>query len=147
MLKKRKNKKLTPQQQRSKMKKDAWDWFSKYIRLRDCLITTGTKEYGVCITCGRQYPFSKLQAGHFQAGRGNAILFEETNCHAQCYGCNCGKSGDQYNYGKILEDMYGKDEVDRLVVLRDTTREIDLEEMTTIRDEYKDLFKETYENN
>lgn len=137
----------TPQQKRTVMKKDAWGWFSKYIRLRDCLITTGTKEYGNCITCGKTYPFKSLHAGHFQAGRGNAILFEETNVHAQCYGCNIGRSGDQYNYGKILEEMYGKKEVERLVELKNTTREIDLDEMTSIRDEYKELYLDTLKNN
>lgn len=147
MPKVRRKKLLSKQQQLTKMKESAWAWFSKFIRLRDCLITMGSKEQGKCVTCGRVYSIKSLQAGHFQEGRGNAILFEEHNCHAQCYGCNIGKHGDQDNYGQILTKMYGLEEVERLRVLKRTTREIDLEEMTAIRDEYKELYQDMLANN
>ena len=55
------------------LSKKAWDAFSLFIRLRDCLKTTGAKEYGVCFTCGRKYAFKALQAGHFVRGRGGAV--------------------------------------------------------------------------
>lgn len=131
----------------SKAKKEAWEWFSKYIRLRDCLITMGSKEQGKCITCGRVYPLKSLQAGHFLAGRTNAILFEETNCHAQCYGCNVMKGGEQYEYGLRMVDMYGQEEIDRLRALKKTTREFTVEELEAIKEEYKDLYQEALKNN
>ncbi len=69
----------------------AWEEFSKYIRIRDALRTTGTIENAVCCSCSKIYPsFGKgcLQAGHFIPGRRAAILFEETGVHGQCYWCN-----------------------------------------------------------
>jgi len=62
--------------------------------LRDCLKTTGTKDWGHCVTCGKLYPYKKLQAGHFTSGRADAVLFEESGIHAQCYRCNIERSGD-----------------------------------------------------
>ena len=36
----------------AKYKKDiVWPLFSKYIRTRDCLRTTGCASFGLCITC------------------------------------------------------------------------------------------------
>ena len=90
------------------LKKEAWDLFSKYIRLRDCLRTTGTKERGKCITCGREFPFNKLQAGHFVSGRHNSNLFNERGCHAQCKGCNLFKHGNQLEYRRAIIKLYGE---------------------------------------
>lgn len=68
----------------TKLKKTAWQEFSKWIRLRDCVKTTGDTESGVCITCGKLIPFKQSQAGHFIAGRTNAVLFDEDIVHLQC---------------------------------------------------------------
>ncbi len=90
------------------LKVKAWTIFSRFIRLRDCLFTTGTKEYGKCITCGVQLPFGKLQAGHFIAGRHNANLFSEEGVHAQCRTCNILKSGNVLQYRRAILDLYGE---------------------------------------
>ena len=61
-------------------KRKAWDEFSRYVRLRDAIKTTQTKEWAVCCSCGKTYPAFGTgcgQAGHFVPGRGNAILFDE----------------------------------------------------------------------
>jgi hypothetical protein len=58
--------------------------FSQFIRLRDCLKTTGGLENGFCYTCGRLYPFKSLQAGHWIPGRGGGNVLDERGCHAQC---------------------------------------------------------------
>ena len=89
------------------LKAKAWKLFSQYIRLRDCLITTHTKERGVCITCGFELPFKSLQAGHFVAGRNNSILFDEECTHAQCATCNILKKGNQLVYRRRIIDLYG----------------------------------------
>jgi len=68
----------------STLKRKVWKLFSEYIRLRDCLETTGLKDYGKCITCSKIIPRTLLQAGHFIPGRHNANLFSEEGCHAQC---------------------------------------------------------------
>ena len=88
-------------------KKKAWTWFSKYIRTRDCIETTGTPDYGICCTCGKQFPFNKLQAGHFVPGRTNALLFREKGCHAQCIGDNMYKGGAWVEYERFMLEKYG----------------------------------------
>jgi len=91
----------------SSLKKKAWTLFSIYIRLRDCLKTTGTTEYGKCITCSQTKSFSELQAGHFIAGRSNAVLFDEKGVFAQCYRCNVGLHGNVLEYRRKIIEMYG----------------------------------------
>jgi len=72
------------------------------------LITTGSPEYGECITCDRQLPFSQLQAGHFVADRHNANLFSERGVHAQCVSCNCYHGGRPLEYRRQIIRLYGE---------------------------------------
>lgn len=99
-----KKKKLTP------IKKTAWSWFSKYIRLRDCIKTTNTKEECECVTCGNRYPFKVINAGHFIPGRNNNVLFDEEQVHGQCPKCNM-TGGSWSEYLTFMEDEYGKKRV------------------------------------
>jgi hypothetical protein len=92
----------------SREKKKAWDLYSEYIRLRDCLRTTRTLEYAHCVTCGKRYHYKQLQAGHFLPGRHNSVLFDERNCHAQCYGCNVPQKGNTVKYFRFMQKHYGE---------------------------------------
>ncbi len=95
-----------------------WPVFSKYIRLRDCLITTGTIWKGACVTCGKVYRMGKqLQAGHFVPGRTRAILYDERGVHAQCYRCNRHLQGAWPPYYKFMLKVYGQKVVDELIDL------------------------------
>lgn len=85
----------------------AWRIFSRYIRLRDCLFTTGTTAEGRCVTCGFLFSFAQLQAGHFVSGRHNANLFSEEGVHAQCRLCNIVKKGNQLQYRRAIVNLYG----------------------------------------
>lgn len=77
----------------------AWKWFSKYIRLRDCLKTTGTKDMGVCYTCDKTIPFKESQAGHCIGGRRNFVLLDEDLVNLQCVMCNSTEAwGKKGNY-------------------------------------------------
>jgi hypothetical protein len=98
-------------------KKKAWGEFSKYIRLRDALLTTRTKTHVLCISCGKKYPaFGKgcAQAGHFIPGRGNSILFDEIAVNAQCYNCNFNLRGNWVAYEQALILLCGKKIVEEL---------------------------------
>lgn len=101
---------------KTRSKEKAWKAFSRAIRLRDCLFTTGSTEYGKCCTCGRVFPYGQLQAGHFIAGRNNSILFEPRAVHGQCRGCNLYGHGKQAEYGKFMLEKYGKDTVAALIL-------------------------------
>lgn len=128
-------------------KKDAWTWFSKYIRLRDCLITTGTKEYGLCFTCGRRKHFKELQAGHFLDGRWNSILFEEDGVHAQCRQCNLFKSGNKEMYEPKMLKLYGAERVEELRALKNQTIRFTKEELIKLKEFYKSEYEDALENN
>jgi len=98
-----------------KLKKDVWDVFSEYIRKRDCLRTTGSLEYGECISCGRTVEYHKLDAGHFVPKKaGN--YFSERGVHAQCRKCNRYEHGNQLGYRRALVELYGEDVTDELEV-------------------------------
>ena len=105
--------KRTPLKKRSKnkiptLKRRVWGLFSIYIRLRDCLRTTGSKEYGECFTCDETLPFDKLDAGHFIPGRHNSNLFSERGCQAQCRRCNRFKNGNVLEYRRQIVNLYGE---------------------------------------
>ena len=97
------------------LKKKLWKIFSIYIRMRDCLETTGTTAHGLCCTCKRDYPIGKLQAGHFIPGREDSILFTPSCVHAQCYRCNVQRSGEWVKYFRFMEKKYGRDYIFELM--------------------------------
>ena len=115
-------------------KKKAWDAFSAYVRTRD-----SDCGMGYCCTCGQLYPaFGQgcMQAGHYVAGRRNAILFEENGCHAQCYNCNINLKGNTLNYRDFMERTYGRVERERIEQLRFKDIKYSPAELEAIRDEY-----------
>lgn len=90
-------------------RKESWKWFSIYIRLKYCTFFGRLK----CYTCEKvgYWKGDGFQAGHFQGGRGNAILLDEEQVRPQCEICNCWHSGEQYIFGKNLEKEYGVEKV------------------------------------
>jgi hypothetical protein len=93
------------------LKKEAWDAFSRYIRIRDSLATTGTNCRCKCITCGSIVPTFKnggagnsLQAGHAIDKRTNNILFDEDIVNGQCALCNStyGGNGRYAEYAAVM---------------------------------------------
>lgn len=86
-----------------------------------------------CVTCGRFLPWREAHAGHFiPRARGIACFFDCRNVHCQCPGCNCyGGEMVKIRYTRWMIEMYGQDEVDRLIRLAGTVNKInraDLEE-------------------
>jgi len=131
-------------------KKKAWDEFSKFIRLRDALKTTGHQDFLVCCSCGKTYPaFGKgcAQAGHFVPGRGNAILFDERGVHGQCYNCNVNLKGNWPGYMDFMLKTYGHEVVDELLRLNKTVRKYGVVELEEMRDSYKKKMEELRVNN
>lgn len=93
-----------------------WPTFSRYIRLRDCLRTTGRATHGKCVTCGKIKPMKQLQAGHFIPGRTDAILFDPKQVHAQCYRCNMKLQGMWHVYYKfMLSEGYTHDDIQDMI--------------------------------
>jgi len=125
-------------------KKKAWGEYSKFIRLRDALETTGSKDYLICCTCGKTYPSFGVgcaQAGHFISGRGNAILFDERGVHGQCYNCNVNLKGNWPEYMRYMMDKYGREVVDELLHNHKMTVHYNAAEMQEIYEKYKAKFQ------
>lgn len=119
----------------------AWTQFSIYIRTRDCLRFSGFPDEGICITCRREYPFKRLSAGHFVAGRNNAVLYDERIVYSQCAGCNLnppyGKGGNYVEYFVFMEKEWGRDKIDEFRALRHKNVKYDIEDFRRIKAEFK----------
>jgi len=102
-------------------KQKAWDWCSKYIRLRDAIEyhkTHPEAELGwvKCCTCGRLiFIWKNADAGHFipRGSRGaSGVYFDERNLNTQCKNCNggfrCGKNIRAEVDGAYKQFMLGK---------------------------------------
>lgn len=129
-----------------KLKDKAWHAFSRFIRTRDCLMTTGTTTHGKCITCDFVYPIEKLQAGHYVDGRTNSILFDEECVHAQCIQCNQFKHGNKSEYRKAIIDLYGSDYPDILEARKFEIKKFTAEELKEMIADWEKritLFKRT----
>ena len=125
----------------SSEKKKTWKVFSEYIRLRDCLETTGREDMGKCCTCGRVYPFKKLQAGRWLPGRHSSVLFDEQNCHAQCYECNIEMKGNPVRYCHFMEEKYGLEVMATLKQIDSRPEKFKSFELIHMRDEFKALIQ------
>ena len=124
------------------LKRQAWDAFSQYIRLRDCLETTGCPSFGLCITCGKKYHFKLLQAGHFIPGRNNNNLFSEEGTHAQCYNCNINLKGNTLEYRRQIIQLYGEGADERLEAEARVVKQFKKHELVAIKENYIQKVKE-----
>jgi len=89
-----------------KLKKEAWDVFSLYTRMRDCLRTRATLDFGNCITCTKLVRRNEADAGHFIGRTHNATFFDERNVHLQCKHCNI--TGETLKYRREIIRLYGE---------------------------------------
>ena len=121
----------------SKVKKQLWVTFSIYIRMRDCLLTTGSTEWGHCITCQKRYSRDMLQAGHFIAGRHSSNLFSEKGVHAQCYNCNINLKGNTLEYRRQIIKKYGEGADLELEREARTVKKYTIPEIEELIDTYK----------
>jgi len=137
-ISKKPRKKKTP---RASAKDKAWEAFSLYIRTRDCIRFTSDPEQGMCVTCKDPYPRTKLQAGHFVGGRGNAVLFNEQIVYSQCAHCNqkppMGLGGNYAAYTLFMFDEgYTREEIEGFLKLKGTTKQYKLNDFIEIREKY-----------
>lgn len=124
------------------VKKQAWDLFSKYIRLRDCLRTTGCSSFGLCITCDKRYHIKLLQAGHLIPGRHNNNLFNERGCHAQCYNCNVNLKGNTLVYRRKVIELYGEGADEKIEAEERITKQFSVSELEDFMDYLKQKIRE-----
>ena len=127
----------------SVLKKEAWTIFSKYVRARDAIRTTGNILNAKCITCPEIKKIVDMDSGHFQSRTHNIIFLDEHNVHAQCKGCNMPpNSGEQYLYSKQIVVLYGPYELDRLEKARYQTKQFKQTELLLIIEIYRQKLQE-----
>ena len=127
-----------------KAKKKAWKAFSKFIRLRDAIKTTGTKTHLHCITCSRKYKAFGVgcaHAGHFIAGRNNSILIDEKFVNGQCPICNRWRGGIWVVYEQKMIEMWGEEAVKEVKLRSLQTKQVKAYEWLEIEKEYKDKYE------
>jgi len=124
------------------IKTKAWQAFAKYVKLRDCLATTGTCTMGVCITCGQKWLYSQLEAGHAIGGRTNSILFDEQLVNAQCVDCNRNQYGNYGKYNIWYINKYGLQNWEEKIALSKSIRQYKDYEYLGIVSIYKDKCQE-----
>ena len=126
-------------------KKKAWDEFSKYVRLRDALRTTGDRHYARCCSCNKAYPAFGVgcgQAGHYVNGRTHALLFRERGVHFQCYNCNQTLKGNWVEYDKFMLETYGQEIANEEKAAKDSNLKYNAAEMQEIYEKYKAKYEE-----
>ena len=134
--------KIKPKQSVRSLKAKVWEIFSKYIRTRDCVYTTGCSSFGFCFTCGKRYHLKLLQAGHFIPGRHNANLFSEKGTHAQCYNCNINLKGNTLEYRRKIIWLYGEDYDEILEDEAKQAKKFTVSELEELLEHYKEKLKE-----
>lgn len=123
----------------------AWDAFSRYIRLRDAIKTTGTKDSVECITCGAIKPAFGIgcaQAGHLIPGRTNSLLIDEKFVNAQCDHCNRGLKGNWVPYRRKMVEWYGEDAVKEVEDRKYTTKPMKKYQWQEVIDTYNKKYKD-----
>lgn len=105
------------------LKRKAWDWMSKYVRLRDsinyCRRVGMSLDSGVgqCCTCGKIVVIKMADAGHFISkgmGGGSGVYFDERNVNLQCRSCNRFQQGNAQAYNDFMLKKYGQKVIDEL---------------------------------
>lgn len=142
------------------LKKRAWKWCSKYIRLRDALeychsIGLDPRAYRVedlpikCCTCGRVRSFRQIDAGHFisrGSGGSSGVYFDERNIHAQCKNCNSFHQGRALDYLDFMKEKYGQETIDELRRKDKLIQKKGQMELRAFAQHYKDLYNRLLES-
>lgn len=133
----------------SKRKLRAQRIFNTYIRLRDCIETSGTPFFAICFTCKKETTDNgDLQASHFNldSKNGNSTSFDERNVHGCCKRCNRYLNGNLGNYATEIVKKYGQAELERLQSLKLISKKWTINELDQIHDEYKLKLKKLYDH-
>lgn len=130
---------------RTKLKRDTWNAFSRYIRVRDCLKTTGTTEAGKCFTCGFITEYRHLQAGHFIPGRKNAYLYDEEQVHGQCMKCNLWLKGNWVPYYQNMIAEFGKEKVEAMIAKKYEVKRYTEVDLISLKAQYDEKYKTVLE--
>ncbi len=92
-----------------------WNALSKFIRISECLKTTGLPFLGVCFTCKKRFHMRFLEAGHLIAGRSAVLLVCRKFIHIQCQICNQYYHGRTKRFRRYMDEIHGVEYMDKWV--------------------------------
>jgi hypothetical protein len=119
---------------KTQAKKRAWKIFSQYVRL----LARDRNGFVACYTCGRKYPYKKMQTGHWVTGHGNSIYINEDFVRPQCYSCNIMKGGNLGEFRDKIRKELGGHTVDQLLIIARDTKKITVEDYQELERYYKE---------
>ena len=131
----------------SRLKKELDKVYSHYIRLKECLETTGNPNQGICFTCGTRHDFKNLQCGHYIPRNHNSTRYYEKNTHIQDVRCNIFLRGNLDVYALSLISKYGDGILDELNKMKNTIKNFTKDELLLLIHNYKQKLRkleETY---
>lgn len=117
--------------------KKADKWFSLYVRALNA--TDGG--YCVCVTCGKVIEWrgtGQLHAGHYIGREHIPTRYDERNVHCQCSTCNSYHGGEHGKYTLFLQEKYGQDIIEELVLKGNGYAGLKAEDYLELVDMYKE---------
>lgn len=131
----------------STLKEEAQKSVNKFIRLRDCLYTTGTTYQCVCISCLKTKLADDIQAGHFVAQKSSSNLrYREKNINGQCEGCNCFQKGNLIPYTINIDKKYHSGTAEQLQAERRKEKIWKRWELEEIKTKYDEKYQKLLEH-
>lgn len=98
--------------------------------------------YVQCWTCGTKKRWQQMQAGHFQSRSKYSTRWTYLNVMPQCPRCNLTNGGQQYIFGKRLDEVHGAGTADELVRLSNQTTKYSTAEIQEMARKYRKAFDE-----
>lgn len=117
----------------SKLKKDAWHWFSQWIR-RGAADSNGIVD---CVTCGARGSYKEFHAGHYLHGHSKASFLVPENVNVQCPRCNHFLSGNLLAYHDFMMTAYGPRRIEEIKQLSKEIWKPSRQELEAIIFKYK----------
>ena len=108
-------------------------YFSRYIRWSHADADGLVK----CVTCSTKKHVKEMQNGHFISRRHYSTRWLFTNCGPQCYGCNIGSQGKQYEFSKYIEKVHGKGTAQSIADRSEISRKYTEQELIILAQLYK----------
>lgn len=124
--------KKTKAPSRSKLVKKADTVFSTFIRLRDA-----DKHWIVkCPLCWAKNHWKQAQNMHFITRACWLYRYDEDNCHAGCYRCNCILNWNYIAYTRYMQNKYWIETVDHMIAESKKIHKLATSELHTIIEKY-----------
>ena len=111
--------------------------FSRYKRLEN------KNDNGLirCFTCGKLFPYSVTDCGHFVGRQHLSLRWEERNTEPQCIDCNRFHEGVKDVFALNLQKKYGVGIIEELNTLKHQERKWSIPELLDLQEVLKKKIK------